>query len=98
MERLNLKLEQEELQKLVTMDASIRQWESQLGQARYRVEICERNLFGQYEGRRSMLNGFLQRLGVDPSRVEDIRVGAQGQLLVVLADPPPEPEEAPPTP
>ena len=90
----HVKLEPDEVLKLGKLKASIQYWESQVGRSRRAVQRCEAQLFGHYDAEGSMLNEFLVRLGVDTKKVEDVKIGKEGQIVVIMQDE----EDIPPTP
>jgi hypothetical protein len=68
------------------IDTSITSWSLELGRLELRLETVKAQLFGNYEARQNLLRKAVDGAGFDLKRVEDIRVGQAGQVLVVMID------------
>jgi hypothetical protein len=67
------------------IDTSITSWSLELGRLELRLETVKAQLFGNYEARQNLLRKVVEDAGFDLKRVEDIRVGQAGQVLVVMS-------------
>ena len=87
------KLEEEEYRSVQELDHSIGSWSLQLGKVELQLETIKAQLFGNYEARQNLLKRVVKDAGFDLSKVDDIKIGQGGQVMVIMADPQ---KEAPP--
>ena len=81
------KLSEEDLGTVSQLDHSITSWSLELGKIELRLETAKSQLFGNYEARQNLLRKVVKDAGFDLEKIEDIKVGQGGQVLIVMADP-----------
>ncbi len=91
------KLDEEQFTTVQRIDKSITSWSLELGRLELQLETIKAQLFGNYEARQSLLKTAAKNAGFDLKKVDDIRIGQGGQVMVVMVDPQKEsPSEKPP--
>jgi hypothetical protein len=91
------KLDEEDFTTIGQIDQSIANWSLELGKIELRLETAKSQLFGNYEARQNLLRRVVKDAGFDLEKVEDIKVGQGGQILVVMTDPQKEPPAGKPS-
>lgn len=95
--RHTFKLEEEIFKKLTEVDQSITMWSLDLGKIELQADAAKEQLRGLYGVRQQVLRKVVGDAGFDLGKVQDIKIGKGGQLMVLM-DPAPEnppPEGAP---
>jgi len=89
------KLNEEDYGTVQKIDNSITSWSLELGRLELRLETAKAQLFGNYEARQSLLRKAVEEAGFDLNKVEDIKTGQGGQVLVIMADLQKQPSDGP---
>lgn len=88
------KLEPDTFKKLAEIDQSVTFWSVDLGKLELQLDAAKQQLFGLYGARQQLLQQVVEDAGFNMEKVQDIKIGKGGQILVVMEDP--QPEDGPP--
>lgn len=81
------KLGEEESHTLQEIGNSIVSWSLELGKLQLRIETTKSHLFGNYEARQELMRKAVQKAGFDLSKVGNISMGQEGQVMVEMLGP-----------